>query len=90
MKGKQCCGSGSGILCLLTPESGMGRKLGSGSEIRIRDKQPGSYFRELRNNFFGVKILKFSYADPGWKILDLGSGNRDKHPGSATLMKGSL
>jgi hypothetical protein len=33
----------------LTPGSGMGKK------IRIRDKQPGSYFRELRNNFFGLK-----------------------------------
>ena len=27
--------------------------LGSGSEIRIRDEQPGSYFRERRNNFLG-------------------------------------
>jgi hypothetical protein len=34
-----------------TPVSGMGKKSGSGSQIRIRDEQPGSYFRELRNNF---------------------------------------
>jgi hypothetical protein len=29
------------------------KQSGSGSGIRIRDEQPGSYFRELRNNFFG-------------------------------------
>jgi hypothetical protein len=40
----QCCGSGA----FLTPGSGMGKKI----RIRIRDEQPGSYFRELRNNFF--------------------------------------
>jgi hypothetical protein len=33
-------------------------------KIRIRDKDPGSYFRELRNNFW-VKMLKFFDADPG-------------------------
>jgi hypothetical protein len=60
----------------------MGRKSASGSEIR--DEQPGSYFPELRNHFFGVKILKFFDAypgsgmetvrirDPGWKKV--GSG----------------
>jgi hypothetical protein len=37
----QCCGSG------------MGKQSGSGSGIRIRDKQRGAYFRELRNNFLG-------------------------------------
>ncbi len=41
----------------------MGRKSASGSGIR--DEQPGSYFLELRNHFFGVKILKFFDADPG-------------------------
>jgi hypothetical protein len=30
--------------------------------IRIRDEHPGSYFRELRNNFWD-KILQF--FDPG-------------------------
>ncbi len=40
---------GSGAL--LTPGSGMGKKSGSGSKIQIRDEQPGSYFRELRNIF---------------------------------------
>jgi hypothetical protein len=59
-------------------------------------EQPGSYFLELRNHFFGVKTLKFFDADPGsgmetvqirdpgWKKV--GSGIRDKHPGSATLL----
>ena len=76
----------------------MGRKSESGSGIR--DEQPGSYFVELRNHFFGflgVKILKFFDADPGsgmetvrirdpgWKKV--GSGIWDKHPGSATLQK---
>jgi hypothetical protein len=46
----------------------MGRKSASG----IRDEQPGSYFLELRNHFFGflgVKILKF-FEDPGSGIRD--------------------
>jgi hypothetical protein len=68
--------------------------------MRIRDEQPGSYFLELRNHFFAffglkIKILKFfdedpgsgmetvRIRDPGWKKV--GSGIRDKHPGSATL-----
>jgi hypothetical protein len=66
---------------------------------RIRDEQLGSYFLELRNHFFGffgVKILKFfdgdpgsgmetgRIRDPGWKKV--GSGIRDKDPGSATLV----
>jgi hypothetical protein len=48
---RQCCGSGSGAF--LTLGSGMGKKSRSGSGIRIRDEHPGSYFRELKNNFFG-------------------------------------
>ena len=88
-----------GLGTFLTPGSGIrdGRKSASGSGIR--DEQPGSYFLELRNHFFaflGVKILKFFYDDPGsgmetvrirepgWKKV--GSGIRDKHPGSATLV----
>jgi hypothetical protein len=88
---------GSGAF--LTPGSGMGRKSASG--LGIRDEQPGSYFLELINHFFGffgVKILKFFDADPGsgmktvrirdpgWKKVE--SGIRDKHPGSATLSAG--
>jgi hypothetical protein len=72
----------------------MSRKSASGSGIR--DEQPRSYFLELRNHFFGVKILKFFDADPGsgletvrirdpgWKKV--GSRIRDKHPGSATML----
>jgi hypothetical protein len=89
---------GSGIGYLFDPwirDPGW-RKSASGSGIR--DEQPGSYFLELRNHFFaflGVKILKFfdedpgsgmetvRIRDPGWKKV--GSGIRDKHPGSATL-----
>ncbi len=65
----------------------------------IWDEQPGSYFLVLRNHFFsffGVKILNFFDEDPGSRmetvrIRDLGwkkvgSGIRDKHPGSATLV----
>jgi hypothetical protein len=72
----------------LTPGSGIrdGRKSASGSGIR--DEQPGSYFLELRNNFFaflGVKILKFfdEDRDPGWRQFE--SGIRDgkkSDPGS--------
>jgi hypothetical protein len=61
----------------------MGRKSASGSGIR--DEQPGSYFLEFRNHFFGflwVKILKFLDADPGSGMER--SRIRDKHPGSAT------
>jgi hypothetical protein len=43
-----------GSSALLTPGSG----IRDGLKIRIRDEQPGSYFRELRNNFL-VKILDF-------------------------------
>jgi hypothetical protein len=50
----------------------MGKK--SGSRSGMRDEHPGSYFRELRNNFSRVKILKFYDADPG--RTKLGSGTR--------------
>jgi hypothetical protein len=62
----------------------------------IWDEQPGSYFLELRNNFLGVEIIKVFDADPGWRQFESGiqdpgsemegSGIRDKHPGSATLV----
>jgi hypothetical protein len=50
--------------CLFDPDT---RDPGWVKKIRIRiwDEQPGPYFRELKNNFFGVKILKFFYG--GWK-----------------------
>ena len=73
-------------------DPGLGAFLIPGSGIR--DEQPGSYFLELRNHFFGffgVKILKFFDEDPGWR--QFGSRmeksrirDRDKHPGSATLV----
>jgi hypothetical protein len=46
--------------------------------ILIRDKQPGSYFRELRNK----KILKFFAADPGWRNFIYGIRNgKNSDPG---------
>jgi hypothetical protein len=75
-----------------------GRKSASGSGMN----NPDHIFLELRNHFFaffGVKILKFFDEDPGsgmktvrirypgWKKV--GSGIRDKHPGSATLVLGA-
>jgi hypothetical protein len=52
----------------------MGKKIW----IQIRDEQPRSYFRELRNNFW-VKRLKFFDADPGsgMEILDPDRKNSD-------------
>ncbi len=65
------------------------------SEKQCWEEQPGSYFRELKKQFFWVKILKFfnvdpgsgmeKNLDPGWKKV--GSGIQDKHSGSATLLK---
>jgi hypothetical protein len=62
----------------------MGKKPGS-----------GSYFRELRKSFLGLKYLKFFDADRDGKNSDPGSGIRDgkkfgseirdKNPGSAIL-----
>ena len=76
----------------------MGKKTRSGSEIPIRDEHHGSYFREIRNFFGGLKIFKFFDADQEYCIFDLGSGIRDpgwknsdpgsqdKHTRSATLL----
>jgi hypothetical protein len=54
--------------------------------IRIRDEHPGSYFRGHRNNFLGLKILKFFVADPepgyGTEIR-----NRDPEPRSGTEIR---
>ncbi len=78
---EQCCESGSGIRCILTPGSGMGEKQGSG--IWIRDEQSGSYFLELQKKpFLGLKYLNslMRIHDPGWKNSDPGWKNWD--PGS--------
>jgi hypothetical protein len=56
---------GSGAF--LTPRSGI--RDGLKVRIRIRDEQPGTYFLELRNHFFGLKYLisLMRIRDPGWK-----------------------
>jgi hypothetical protein len=46
----------------LTPGDGI--RIRYGEKIRIRDEHPRSFFRELRNSFFGLKIFKFFDADP--------------------------
>jgi len=74
---------GSGAF--MTSGSGI-RDPGSAIRIRIQDEQPRSYFRELKKQFFGLKIHKIFYVDPGWKKLGsgmakkVGYGIRDKHP----------
>jgi hypothetical protein len=47
------------------------------NKIRIRDEQPGSYFRELGNQFFGFKYLNYlmRIRDPGWKKFRSGMEN---------------
>jgi hypothetical protein len=42
------------------------------------------HIAESLESIFGVKILEFFDANPGWKKF--GSRIRDKHPGSATLL----
>ncbi len=59
---------GSGIRCLFWPRYPGWVK----SRIRIRDDQPESYFRELRNQFFGSGMEKNQIRDPGWNTF--GSG----------------
>jgi hypothetical protein len=62
----------------LDPGIGMCKKSGSGSMIRIRDEQPGSCFRELRNNFCLFKIHFMMWIqDSGsgiWDEKKIGSG----------------
>jgi hypothetical protein len=51
-RNNQCCGSG--IRCRFAPhDSGWVKKSESNPVIRILEEQPGSYFRELGNNFLG-------------------------------------
>jgi hypothetical protein len=60
----------------------MGKKSGSGSGSGIRDpdSDPGSgmnnpnHISESLETIFWVKILKFFYADPGWKKFGSGVG----------------
>jgi hypothetical protein len=73
----------SGIRCLFDPripDPGWVKKSRSGSSIG--DEHPGSYFRELRNNFLGSKclnsLMRIRTQDPEiFFTLDLGSGIRD-------------
>ncbi len=79
------------------PDPGSRIRDGYKIKIRIRDEHPGSNFREIRNNFLRLEILKFFNSDPdpgsgilltedpGWKKFRFGI--RDKHPRSATLNK---
>jgi hypothetical protein len=78
----------------------MGKKSGSGSGMNNRI----IFLRasELKKNFL-VKLFKFfdvvpgsgmekfgsGIRDPGWKRSDPGSGIREKHRGSTTLLKSS-
>jgi hypothetical protein len=79
----------------------MGKKSGSGTGIRYEPPgsyflELRNNFFELRNHFFSVKILKFFDADPGSGMesnSDPGSWteksrirDREKQPGSATLL----
>jgi hypothetical protein len=78
----------------LTPGSGILDPWWVKDMIRIQDEHPGSYFRELRNNFLGYKYLNFflriRIRDPEsfWPWIrdeKFVSGIRNKHPGSAKL-----
>jgi hypothetical protein len=83
---------------LADPGSGAFLTPGSGVKIRIRDpgpgaqdEQPGSYFRELGNNFMDKNSFKFFDAHPGSgmekiRIRDGKIWIRDVFPGSATLV----
>jgi hypothetical protein len=62
------------------PESGMGKKSGSGSGMNNPD-----HISESFEKVFWFTIHKFFDADPGWKKF--GSVIRDKHPGYATLVR---
>jgi hypothetical protein len=48
------------------PGSGMGKKSGSGYWIQMRDEPPGSYFREVKNNFL-MRIRVGKNWDLEWK-----------------------
>jgi hypothetical protein len=78
------------MYCILKfdPGSGMGKMSRSGSGIWIRDEQPGSYFLELRNHYWGLKYL-ISLRIRDGKISDPKAGmgkirfrDPDKHPES--------
>jgi hypothetical protein len=49
-------------------------------KIRIQNEHRPSYFRKLRNNFLGLKILQFFDADPGSGMEKFGSGIKVPDP----------
>jgi hypothetical protein len=56
----------------------MGKKSGSGSGMNNLDHNSESF-----ETIFWVKILKFFYADLGWKIFGSGIGDgKNSDPGS--------
>ncbi len=57
---------GSGAFSI--PGFGMGKKSRSGSGIQIRDEYPGSYFREIRNNFW-VKYIAILWCGLHARVL---------------------
>jgi hypothetical protein len=67
--GMQCCGSGSGIRCLLTPGSG----IWDPGWVKFKDPNPGSgsgmnnpdHIFESLETIFWVKIIKFFNARDG-------------------------
>jgi hypothetical protein len=78
---------GSGTI--LTPGSGMGKKLGSGSGMI----NPENISDNVETIFVGLKYLNslMRIRDPGWKKFGSGMEKiriRYKHPGSATLVLG--
>ncbi len=81
---KQCCESGSGIRdpVLFDPwirDPGW-------KKIRIRHEHSGFYFW-VYSLIYGSGSGIFYTLDPGWKNSDPGFRIRNKHPGSAILLK---
>jgi hypothetical protein len=52
--------------------------------LKFFDANPGSGMEKNSDPGFGIENIRI--RDPGWKKF--GSGIRDKHPGSATLVFG--
>ncbi len=75
-----------GSRAFLTPGSGMGKKLRSGSEMNIPEhiSESGTVLKFLDADAVPNPGI-FLTLDPGWEKF--GSWTRDKHPGSATLIK---
>ncbi len=64
------------------------------NRIRIQDEQPGSYLRELRNQFFGFKYLNYlmqirdrKNSDPGLKTFGSGINIPDPQHCSVSISR---